>query len=485
MKKIIAFTSRPYSDKTVCVIGSQFEGQNLLNSDQVRWKPGEYARSPKAYGVNTSNFEYPTMEIAGWAFGSIPAFNPEAMRQAGLTVEYPFGGTQLYARLGLPQHYKLASIISYLERVPAGVMTPSGVSASHMAVLFNLPKGATILRSTPIYDCTRSAFDHIYPKWGIRTQVADFTNLKSLEKAIQEHKPAKLYLETPANPTMTMIDLPKVYELAVKYDIPEIIIDNTFASPIIQKPIEIVGGDPYKKIRIIHSGTKHFTGGLDGVCWGYVSLIDWKEFVPMLLFQKDMGFNMSGLDAEAVLQHGIPTLDLRVKDQSANALKVAEFLSKHPYIKLVNYPGLPPFKEMADKMFTGAGYGSVLYFEFDPEKLSAGLQDDALKSSEAFGDALALQSFICLAVSLGKMNSLIENSWFMVHRFMSDEDKRKSGISPFGWRLSVGSEDAEDIIKDLTYIFDLIKDKGYLNKLEEFKKQIGKPKDLELFQKVA
>jgi methionine-gamma-lyase len=482
MKKIIALTGEKLSDKTICVTGSKYGNQSLIGTDKIRWEELEFSRSPKEHGVNTTMFEYPTLEIGGWAFNSIPSFNPEIFQKAGIPVEYPFGGSQLYARLGLPQHEKLAKIISYLERVPGGFVAPSGVAASHMAVLFNLPKNGLILRSNPIYDCTRSAFEHIYPKWGIQTPTTDFADLEKLEADIQKYKPNKLYLETPANPTMAMIDLKKVYELAVKYDIAEIIVDNTFASPIIQKPIEIVDGDPYKKIRIIHSGTKHFTGGLDGVCWGYVSLLDWKEYTTMLIFQKDMGFNMSGLDAEAVLQHGMPTLDLRVKDQSANALKVATFLQNHPLIKKVNYPGLPPFKEMADKMFTGAGYGSTIYFELDPEQLFAD-KEDALKASETFGDILALQSFICLAVSLGKMNSLIENSWFMVHRFMDEKEKIKCGISPFGWRLSVGSENPEDTIKELTRILDLIKDKAFREKLEQLKQKLGKPKDLLLFEK--
>jgi len=479
--KIVSYLPEKYSDKTICVIGPGFSGASILGTEKTRWKSGEFARPPKARGDNTSTYQYPTLEIGGYAFGSIPGFNPDQIIARGDSVSYPFGATHLYARLGLPQHDKLSSIISYLERVPGGLLTPSGVSASHLAVLFNLPKNGVILRSNPIYDCTRSAFETIYPNWNIQVHKADFTDLVKLEEAIIKTKPHKLYLETPANPTMAMIDLKGVYELAVKYNIDEIIADNTFASPIIQKPIEIVDGDPYKKIRIMHSGTKHFTGGMDGVCWGYVSLKDWKEFLPMFLFQKDMGFNMSGLDAEAVLQHGIPTLHLRVKDQSANALKVAQFLSTHPLIKKVNYPGLPPFKEMADKQFTGNGYGSTIYFEIDPEKLKAeigGNDQTIIKDGERFGDILGLQSFICLAVSLGKMNTLIENSWFMVHRFMNEEEKIKSGISPFGWRLSVGSEDVNDTIKELTTIFDLLKNRNFQAKIDDMKHMIGKPKGL-------
>ncbi len=476
MRKVVSLISQDkYSDKTICVIGSDHKGQNLLGSDNIRWQFGESARPPRQKGENTSNYEYPTLEMGGWAFGSIPAFNPDKLQEIGEKVGYPFGATHLYARLGLPQHEKLANIISYLEKVPGGILTPSGVSASHLAVLFNLPKNGVILRSTPIYDCTRSAFEHIYPKWGIQTYTSDFSDLKKLEADIIKYKPDKLYLETPANPTMAMLDLKSIYKLAVKHNVKEIVVDNTFLGPIIQKPIDIVDGDPEHKIRIIHSGTKHFTGGLDGVCWGYVSLIDWKEFVPMLIFQKDLGLNMSGLDADAVLQHGMPTLYLRVKDQSKNALEVAKFLENHPLVKKINYPGVKPFKDMADKMFTGEGYGSTIYFELDPEKMGLGNAKDALNKSELFGDILGLQSFICLAVSLGKMNSLIENSWFMVHRFMSEEDKIKSGISPFGWRVSIGSEDAKDIIKELTMILDLLKDKNFAVKIQEMKKNFKLP----------
>ncbi|MFC1617413.1 PLP-dependent transferase [Candidatus Margulisiibacteriota bacterium] len=479
MKKIISISPR-FSDKTISIIGAKYGASSLIGTENARWQPGIVARPPKQAGVNTSTWEFPTMEIGGWAFGSIPAFNPKKIKAAGMKVEYPFGGVNLYARLGLPQHQKLSSIISYLERVPGGILTPSGVSASHMAVLFNLPKNGVILKSTPIYDCTRSGFEHVYSKWGIKVPTADFSDMKKLENAIIEHKPNKLYLETPANPTMAMIDLKKVYDLAVKHNINEIIVDNTFASPVIQKPIDIVDGDPYKKIRIIHSGTKHFTGGLDGVCWGYVSLRNWDEYVPMLLFQKDMGMNMSGQDAMAVLKHGMPTLLSRVKEQSANALKAAEFLASHPLVKKVNYPGIPPFKKMADQSFTGNGYGSIIYFELDPDKLSGTTRKEKLKKSELFGDILALQSFLCLGVSLGKVNTMVENSWFMVHRFMPEDKKIKAGISPFGWRISVGSEKAEDIINELARILSLLNNEKAYQKIQKLKKQIGRPKYIDL-----
>ena len=472
MKKTIAIrdtTTHRYSDKTICVIGAVHATECIIGSYlETRWEEDEFARPPVTVGPETSNFEYPLLETGGDAFASIGDFDPDAIRRAGLKVGYPFGAKYIYGRLNLPQHELLSALISALERVQGGLVTPAGVAASHLAMLFNLSKGATVLRSAPIYDCTRGAFDDIYPNLGINILAVDFTDLEVLEAAIKEHKPEKLYLETPANPTMAMIDLAEVYKLAIKYGIREIIVDNTFASPLIQKPIDIVGGDPHRKIRIVHSGTKHFTGGLDGSVWGYVSLIDWHEFTAIDVFQKNMGWNMSGADANYALQHGLPTLYLRVKDQSANALKVAKFLEGHPLVKKVNYPGLEPFKEMADRMFTGLGYGSLLYFELDDQQLS-------LADSEAFGDIIGLQSFIKLAVSLGRMNTLIENSWFMVHRYMEEEEKRRNGISPFGWRIAVGSEDVNDIIYDLRKVLSLIKDPEFRRRLPELRARIGRP----------
>ena len=458
-----------YSDETACVIGPVlFGGECLIGTDRTIWDQGQFAATPMPHGSDTSNFEYPTLELGGFAFASIAQFDPEKLEKAGLTVGYPFGCTHLYGRLGLPQHEMLQRIISHLERVPGGILSASGVAASHLAVLFNLRERGVILRSAPIYDCTRGGFEHIYPKWEIQVIQADFTDLNKLEDAIKEHHPDKLYLETPANPTMAMIDLPGVYQLAIKYGISEIIVDNTFASPIIQKPVEIVGGDPERKIRIIHSGTKHFTGGLDGSVWGYTSLISWKEFLPMFLFLKDIGPCMSGKDAEAVLAHGMPMLHIRVEAQSRRALKLAEFLQGHPLVKKVNYPGLPPFKAMADKMFTGNGYGSILYFELDDKQLN-------LEDGEAFGDTVGLQSFMKLAVSLGKVYTLMENSWFMVHRFMSDEEKRRSGISPFGWRVSVGLEGIDDIIYSFQRVFEVIRDPDFRIRLPRLRQTTGRP----------
>jgi len=392
MSKDNYFKKYQYSDQTVCIIGPEYNGECLIASDKIRWHEGELYRAPSHnYDYKTATFEFPTLELGGYAFQSIVDFDGKKVKDNANG--YPFGAKYLYARMGTPQHEKLSAIISYLERVPGGVLAPSGVAASHLAVLFDLPKGATVLHSVPIYDCTRAAQEHIFSNYGIQSIASDFGNLDKLEKDIKKYKPYKLYLESPANPTMIMVDLPAVYKLALKYKIKEIIVDNTFASPILQKPIEIMKGDPHKLIRIVHSGTKFFTGGMDGVCWGYVSLKDWSEFKQMLLFQKDMGYNMSSIDADAVLHHGIPTLYSRVKDQSASAWVLAKFLQKHPLVKFVNYPGLEPFKQMADKYYTGEGYGSILYFEFDEKKFGKS-QKEALEISEAFGDILGLQSFI-------------------------------------------------------------------------------------------
>src|SRR3989339_1537211 len=208
--------SYKYSDQTMCVIGPQYDGECKLDSNEILWEKGEFSRAPlHNYDQKTATFEFPSLEIGGFGFQSITDFEKIAKKKK--VSGYPFGAKNLYARVGLPQNEKLAAIISYLERVPGGVVTPSGVSASHLAVLFNLPKDGVILHSSPIYDCTRAAHEHIFSKYNIKSISSDFLDPQKLEEDIKKYKPYKLYCESPANPTMMMIDLPKIYDLAVKY----------------------------------------------------------------------------------------------------------------------------------------------------------------------------------------------------------------------------------------------------------------------------
>jgi methionine-gamma-lyase len=332
----------------------------------------------------------------------------------------------IYTRLGNPTIRALEKKLALLEHGYDALACASGMAAVNTALLGLLKSGDHMISTDAIYGCTFDVFTDSYLKFGIDISFVDTSNLSLIEKNIKPNTKV-IYLETPANPTLKICDLEAICKLAKQKNI-YVVVDNTFASPILQNPIDF-GADI-----IVHSLTKYINGHADIV--GGAVIVKTKELYDSLyLTFKNMGFNMDPHQAFLV-DRGSKTLNLRVLKCQENAQKVAEYLEKHPKIASVTYPGLKshPQYELAKKQMRGPG--SMISFE--------------LKGGYEAGQKLMNSvRLITLAVSLGGIESLIQHPASMTHAHVSEEAKKAAFITEGLVRLSVGIEDIEDLLEDL------------------------------------
>jgi methionine-gamma-lyase len=346
-------------------------------------------------------------------------------------------GGYIYSRLGNPNMTELEELVANLEGAEAGLAAGSGMAAISTALLTLLKKGDHIVASDTLYGCTFGFITEMLPQYGIEVTMVDASNLKEVEDALKDNTKV-VYLETPANPTLKLIDIKGVSEIAHKKDA-KVVVDNTFMTPYLQKPIAL-GADV-----VVHSATKYLGGHGDliaGVVAGPQELLAQMR-VPHL---KDLGGIISPFDAW-LLVRGIKTLGLRMEKHCTNAQKVAEYLEKHPLIEEVYYPGLPshPQYELAKEQMSG--FGGMIAFE-----LKGGVEEGKVLMNNV--------EMIGLAVSLGSVDSLIQHPASMTHSPVPKEERLAAGITDGLVRLSVGIEDAEDVIADL---------EGALKKVEGMK----------------
>jgi methionine-gamma-lyase len=254
----------------------------------------------------------------------------------------------------------------------------------------------------------------------------DTSDVAAVEKAVRKNTKL-VYVETPANPTLKLTDLAKVSALCRSFGL-KLVVDNTFMTPYFQRPLEF-GAD-----LVIHSATKYLSGHGDAIAGAVVGP---REFIKEGLHQPvtKIGALISPFTA-FLIRRGIQTLPLRMEKHNANAMKVAEYLSSHPKIERVNYPGLPshPQHELAKKQMSG--FGGLISFEVK----------GGLEKARAFVDGLEM---IRLAVSLGDVGSLIQHPASMTHKSVPPEVRRATGITDGLIRISCGIEDVEDIIADI------------------------------------
>ena len=257
-----------------------------------------------------------------------------------------------------------------------------------------------------------------------------------------------LYFETPINPTLELIDIAAIRRVADKANAGRdekdrvlVIVDNTFATPFCQKPLRL-GAD-----LVVESLTKGLGGFGTDMGGAVIAAKEW--YGSIMLYRKDFGGVLSPQSAWGVLVYGLPTLATRMINMQKTAQRVAEFLSSHPKVESVSYPGLKNFgqKTLARRqMFTSDGKfapGSMMYF------VLKGAESKHTRA-EKMVDYLAKKAYcVTLAVSLGQIKTLIEHPWSMTHSALPDEQKRAFGMHPEGIRLSIGLEDWHDIIHDL------------------------------------
>ena len=332
----------------------------------------------------------------------------------------------IYSRLGNPTVNILEEKMALLENGEAALAFSSGMAAVS-AVLVKLTKANDhILCSKGIYGCTFGLLDMMNEKYQISSDFISMESEEEVEAAIQPNTTC-IYIETPINPTMKIIDLEMVDRVARKYEIP-VVVDNTFSSPYLQRPLDL-GCDI-----VIHSATKYICGHGDVIAGIVVGKKDFISDVAMTT-QKDIGGVISPFDAWLLLR-GLKTLPLRMDRHSSNAEKVVEKLKEHPKVKKVFYPFDPdnPDYHIAKKqMSQGAG---VISFEIDGDKAEA----------QALLNRL---TFMKIAVSLGDAETIIQHPATMTHAVIPEEERLKMGISNSLIRMSCGLENWEDIWEDL------------------------------------
>lgn len=374
----------------------------------------------------------------------------------------------IYGRLTNPTQDVFEQRIAALEGGAAALAVASGAAAITYTIENLAQNGDHIVAAKNIYGGSFNLLEHTLPQYGIKTTFVDPFNYEEVENAIQENTKA-LFIETLGNPNSEVVDIEKIAEIAHRNKLP-LVVDNTFATPYLVRPIE------YGADIVVHSATK-FIGGHGTAIGGVIidsGRFDWKAsgkfpsltepnpsyhgisfteavgaaaFVTKIraILLRDTGATLSPFHAFFFLQ-GLETLSLRVERHVENALKVAEYLNKHPQVEHVNHPSVTEDssqQELYKKYFPNGG-GSIFTFE---------IKGDAKKAQD-FIDNLELFS---LLANVADVKSLVIHPATTTHSQCTEEELFDQGIKPNTIRLSVGTENIADIIEDLEAAFEAVK----------------------------
>lgn len=332
-----------------------------------------------------------------------------------------------YSRSANPTRTALESCIASLEDGEWGFAFASGLAAEN-AVLEILEAGSHIIAMEDMYGGTFRLFDKVKKiSAGLEVTYLDLNNEQELKDSIKENT-RLIWVETPTNPMLTIVDLQKVTSLAKTHGIITVC-DNTFASPCLQKPFDF-GIDV-----VVHSATKYLNGHSDVVA-GIVVVHERKDLADKIRFVQNATGGILGPFDSFLLLRGLKTLPLRMKAHCINAKKIAAFLEKHPKVEKVIYPGLKSFPqhELAKKQMKD--FGGMITF----------LLKGGIEESRRF---LEKTKLFALAESLGGIESLIEHPAIMTHASIPKEMREKLGVADNLVRMSVGLEDIEDLLEEL------------------------------------
>ncbi|HTZ97895.1 MAG TPA: aminotransferase class I/II-fold pyridoxal phosphate-dependent enzyme [Terriglobales bacterium] len=338
-----------------------------------------------------------------------------------------------YTRYGNPTNTVAEKAIAELEGTDRALLFSSGMNAITTSVLALLQAGDHVVAQRDIYGGATKFFGHWLPKLGIETTFVDTTEYEQHERAIRPNTKL-LYLESPTNPTLRVVDLRRAVAIAKRHKLLTMI-DSTFATPINCRPVEF-GID-----LVMHSGTKYFAGHHDVICGVVAGRGDLIELIHNT--RTTLGGVMDP-HAAFLLLRGIKTLAVRVQQQNKNALQVAQALSRNHAVRSVHYPFLENHPQRALAMTQMNGGGGMVSFEVE------GSGDDARKLSEAL-------NLFTLAPSLGGVDSLVSIPVLTSHAMIPAEHREKMGITEQLIRLSVGIENADDLIADLEQALATIK----------------------------
>ena len=336
----------------------------------------------------------------------------------------------IYTRLGNPTTTTLENKIAALEEGEAGIAMSSGMGAISSTLWTVLKAGDHVVTDKTLYGCTFALMNHGLTRFGVEVTFVDTSNLDEVKNAMKKNTRV-VYLETPANPNLKIVDLEGVCKVAHTNPNTLVIVDNTFATPYMQKPLKL-GVDI-----VVHSATKYLNGHGDVIAGLVVTnkeLADQIRFVGL----KDMTGAVLGPQEAYYIIRGLKTFEIRMERHCKNARTIVDFLNKHPKVEKVYYPGLEthPGYEIAKKQMKD--FGAMISFE--------------LKGGFEAGKTLLNNLKLCsLAVSLGDTETLIQHPASMTHSPYTKEEREVAGITDGLVRLSVGLENVEDIIADLEY----------------------------------
>jgi len=387
-----------------------------MKNTRKGWKPATVAihAGTERHGVNaevglpisrTSNFTFrDTEEMKRWAEGRSKAY--------------------IYTRYGNPTLSVVEEKLAELEGAEAAIVTSSGMAAISSTLLAHLSAGDEMIASTQLYGGTYRLMRDTFSRLGIvvRQTTPDLADIEQLATA----KTKVLYVESPTNPTLRLVDLKKAAEFARRHGLVAMV-DNTFATPLLQKPLALGFH------AVVHSATKYLGGHSDIIAGAAVGS---GELIGKV---REMVIYLGGsMDPETgfLLDRGIKSLGVRMARHSENAMKVARFLEKHPRVARVHYPGLKSHPDHALARRQMKAFGGMMAFDMK----------GGLAAARRFCDSVRV---FLLAASLGGVESLVVLPAFSSHYNMSEAELRTAGVTPGTVRMSVGLEDPDDLIADL------------------------------------
>jgi len=331
-----------------------------------------------------------------------------------------------YSRTGNPTRKALEENLAALENGAYGLCFGSGLAAID-CLLRTFRPGDEIISGNDLYGGSYRLFTRVFANWGLKFHFVDLQDIEQVKSRINQNT-KMIWLETPTNPMLQVLDVEVLADVANEAGI-KLCVDNTFATPVLQRPLDLGAH------LVMHSATK-FLGGHSDVVMGALITSDeaWAE--ELYFLQNSCGAICGPMDAFLVLR-GVKTLSIRMKAHCANGEKVAKYLRKHPKVAQVRWPGFEdhPNHEIAKKQMDG--YGGMVSFS---------LKND---STEAANKVLSNTELFSLAESLGGVESLIGHPPTMTHAAIPREERIKVGLVDSTIRLSVGIEDADDLITDL------------------------------------
>lgn len=336
-----------------------------------------------------------------------------------------------YSRSGNPTVTALEDRITALEGGVGSACFATGMAATSSLMMALLNAGDHVVLSDVVYGGTHRLCTKVMARFGVEYSFVDTAEPKNVRAALRPNSKL-IFSETPANPTLKLTDIGALSEIAKANGIPHVC-DNTFLTPYYQRPLEL-GADI-----VLHSTTKFMEGHNISV-GGSITAADEEQLEAIKFVRNCLGCNMSPMVAFYTLQ-GCKTLSTRLEAQSANALKIAQFLEAHTRVERVTYPGLDSFPQKALADSQASGHGSMLWFEVK----------GGVESGKKLMARLQLWS---LAENLGSVESLVTHSVTMTHADMPREERIKAGITDGLVRLSAGLESADDLIADLKQALD-------------------------------